>query len=361
MANGKRGDTGSAALQLLDCTLRDGSYAINFQFTADETGALCRALEQVGLHWIEIGHGVGLGATARGYGAAAETDEAYMQAASEALQQARWGVFCIPGIATLEMLDQAAGMGMGFVRIGTNLETYRDVAPFVERARHHGLFVCVNFMKSYTEPPDTFARYAAEAARFGADLVYLVDSAGGMLPEEVARYLDAVAAEAPDLRLGFHGHNNLGLAVANSLVAVEHGAEFVDVSLQGLGRSAGNTPTEQLLCVLMRRGIDLDMDPVALFEVAERLVHPLVSNRGIDTIDVTAGLALFHSSYMSTIETYAREFRVDPRRLIIAVAERDRVNAPEAMVREVAQDLAEAGVRGSWKALYKKYYGYEQT
>lgn len=349
-----------AGVRLLDCTLRDGSYAINFQFTGDDTGTLCRDLENAGVEWIEVGHGVGLCASEKGYGDAAASDLDYMEAAATALTRARWGMFCIPGIATLESLDRAADHGMGFVRIGINVEHYRQVRPFVERARQRGLFTCVNFMKSYTQPPEDFAHHAREAEAYGADLIYLVDSAGGMLPEQVAAYIDAVHARTDQLRLGFHGHNNLGMGVANALRAVELGVEFIDVSLQGLGRSAGNTPAEQFVCALMRRGVDLNIDPIALMDVAERHIRPLQTVGGVDSLDVVAGLALFHSSYMATIQKYARRYRVDPRRLIVAVCDENQADAPEDLVEAQARKLAEAGVHGAWRALYKHYYGHEQ-
>ena len=345
---------------LLDCTLRDGSYAINFQFTFEDTRTICQALEDVGVEWIEVGHGVGLCASQRGYGDAAETDVAYMEAAASVLNRANWGVFCIPGIATVEALKEAIDHGIRFVRIGVNSESYREVRPFVELARKHDLLTCVNFMKSYTCSPKDFAWYAKEAEAYGVDLVYLVDSAGGMLPEQVTNYVEAVRARSNSLRLGFHGHNNLGLGVANALRAVELGVEFIDVSLQGLGRSAGNTCSEQFVCALMRKGIDLNIDPIALIDIAERHIRLLQTGGGVDSLDVISGLALFHSSYMGIIEKYALKYRVDPRALIVAVCEIDQANAPEDMVEAQAARLAGAGKHGAWKALYKHYYGKEQ-
>jgi 4-hydroxy-2-oxovalerate aldolase len=222
------------------------------------------------------------------------------------------------------------------------------------------MFVCVNFMKSYTSPPATFAECAAEAGQAGADLVYLVDSAGGMLPHQVSEYIQAVRHTAPEVRIGFHGHHNLGLGVANSLIAIQNGAEFVDTSLQGIGRSAGNTPTELLVCALMRCGIDMNIDPIALLDLGEEFVRTRYSPRGIDPFDVISGLAQFHSSYMPVIERVARKYNVDPRQLIVSVCAVDRINAPEALVDSVAQTLAAQNKGTGWKALYKEYYGEEQ-
>lgn len=346
--------------KILECTLRDGAYAINFQFTREDTKVLLRALEDVGFDMLELGHGLGLGASEAGKGVAAEADEVYLQTAAETCREALWGMFCIPGIASLDHVDMAADHGMRFIRIGTHADQYEKGRPFIERAKKHGMFVCANFMKSYVEEPATFARYAVEAESFGADLVYIVDSAGGMFPADISRYVEAVRDRTDDLQLGFHGHHNLGMGVANSLRAAELGVAIIDTSLQGLGRGAGNTPTEQLLCALMRHGVDLDIDPIAVLDIGERYVLPLFQAHGPSSVDVISGLALFHSSYMKTIEEYATRYRVDPRRLIVAVTEKDRANAPTDLVEETARRLAEQGQRGSWKPIYAQYYGREQ-
>ena len=346
--------------KLLDCTLRDGSYAINFQFTSDDTSVICKDLEIAGVEWIEIGHGVGLCASQLGYGYAAESDVAYMKAAASVLTKAKWGMFCIPGIATLESLQEAIDHGLGFIRIGVNVENYESVRPFVELARKNNVTSCVNFMKSYTCPAKRFAQYAKSAESFGANFVYIVDSAGGMLPEEIREYVNAVRQETKTLRLGFHGHSNLGLGVSNALCAVDLGVEFIDVSLQGLGRSAGNTATEQFVCALMRKGIDLNIDPIKLMDMSERHIRPLQTTAGVSSLDIISGLALFHSSYMNVIHKYASMYKVDPRCLIIAVCEIDKKNAPSDLVEAQAIRLANEGKHGSWKSLYKHYYGDEQ-
>lgn len=347
-------------ISLLDCTLRDGSYAVNFQFTGEHTSNICRELENAGIDWIEVGHGVGLKACELGFGDAAETDLGYMKAASSALKKSKWGMFCIPGIADIDSLKLAIDNGMQFVRIGASFQNYKNSREFIELAREAGLFTCVNFMKSYTATPKEFADCAKDAEDFGANLVYLVDSAGGMLPEEIAQYVSEVKNNTSDLRLGFHGHNNLGLAVANSLKAQEMGVEFLDVSLQGMARGGGNTPAEQFICALMRKGIDVNVDPIALMNIGEKFISPFQVNEMPTSIDVISGLSLFHSSYMGIIKKVSSKHRIDPRKLIVAVCEQDQINAPEELVESLAKKLADDGEKGSWKALYKHYYGKEQ-
>jgi 4-hydroxy-2-oxovalerate aldolase len=345
---------------ILETTLRDGSYVLNFQFTAADTAVLCAELERAGFSLIEIGHGVGLGASTAGHGKAAETDEAYLQAAASTVKKAKWGMFCIPGIAKLEDVDKAGQHGMKFIRIGTNVSEVELSEPFIARAKKYGMMVCANFMKSYATAPKEFASKAKLSQSYGAEVVYVVDSAGGMLTSEMEQYFKAVQ-DTCDVQIGFHGHNNLELAVANSLRAIELGAAIVDTSLQGFGRSAGNTPTEVFLSVLKRYGLDLGIDPLLVMDIGEKYILPLVQRHGYDSIDVVTGLAQFHSSYMGVIREYSSKYRVDPRRLILSVCEQDRLSAPKAMVERTAQKLSQEGGE-VYTARFRldRYHGSEQ-
>jgi len=329
---------------ILECTLRDGSYAVDFQFTKEDTQNIAGALETLGFNFIEVGHGLGLGASEKHQWVAAETDETYLQVTADTLKTASWGMFCIPGIAKLHHLDLAADYGMKFVRIGTNVEDSRESQRFIERAKKHGMFVCSNFMKSYVSKPTEFAQHALEVEKYGSDLVYIVDSAGGMFPEDIEEYVYAIRERSQNLRLGFHGHNNLGMGVANSLQALELGVEIIDTSLQGFGRSAGNTPTEQLVCALLRKDAAFDFDIVAITDVADQYIRPLLREKGQAPIDIISGLSLFHSSYLPIIEEYAAQYKVDVRRLIMAVCAQDKVNAPVNLVMEQARLLADINV-----------------
>lgn len=351
----------SPAPIILDTTLRDGSYVINFQFTAADTAIISAELEQLGFPMIEVGHGIGMGASEAGKGQAAETDEAYMRAAAESVKSAQWGMFCIPGIARVDHIDLAAEYGMDFVRVGTDVADAALAEPFIARAKHHGMAVYANFMKSYALEPEVFAEKAALAQRFGAEAVYIVDSAGGMLPEDLKRYMGAIQ-DACDVKIGFHGHNNLDLAVANSMLAIELGAAIIDTSLQGLGRSAGNTPTEILLMALQRRGIRLGIEPLAVMDVSAKYVKPLVQRQGYDSIDIVSGYAQFHSSYMGIIREYSSKYRVDPRRLILALCAVDKVNAPRDLLDAIARRLSEESEEVFTARFHlERYHGAEQV
>jgi 4-hydroxy 2-oxovalerate aldolase len=326
--------------KILEVTLRDGSYAINFQFTAHDTAVLGKELEDVGFDLIEIGHGIGLGASECGKGQAAETDEDYLKAAAGTFKKAKFGMFCIPGIAKLEHIDMAAEYGMGFIRIGTNVTEVKTSEQFIARAKKHGMFVSANFMKSYAMGPKEFAQKAILTQKYGSDVLCIVDSAGGMLNSELEAYFKAVQ-ESCDIPLAFHGHNNIGLAVAHALRAVELGAVIVDSSLQGMGRSAGNTPTELLLVGLRRMGYDLGIEPLKVMDIGEKFILPMIKKLGYSSLDIVAGYAQFHSSYMSIIRHYSSKYRIDPRELIIKLCIADKVNAPEELVEKIAKEIKE--------------------
>jgi 4-hydroxy-2-oxovalerate aldolase len=284
-----------------------------------------------------------------------------MIAAAETLKKAKWGMFCIPGIAKLEDVDEAARHGMGFIRIGTNVTEAQLAEPFIARAKHHGMFVAANFMKSYAMEPAQFAKTAKLAQSYGVDAVYIVDSAGGMLTEELEQYIRTVQ-DTCNVPLGFHGHNNLELAVANSLRAVELGVAIIDTSLQGMGRGAGNTPTEIFLVALERKGVRMGINPLAVMDIGERYIKPFIQRTGYDSIDVITGYARFHSSYMGIIREYSSKYRVDPRKLIIALCEQDKVNAPRELVEGIARRLSnEADEVFTARFHLERYHGAEQS
>jgi len=329
----------SKTVTILDTTIRDGSYAIDFQFTAKDTAIIAAALESAGLEIIEVGHGVGLNASNAGKGVAAATDEEYMKAAASVLKKAKWGMFFIPGIGRKDDLKLAADYGMNIVRVGTNVTEIEEAEEFIQYAKKLGMFVSSNLMKSYVLPPKEFAQKAKLAQDYGVDIVYLVDSAGGMFPDDIEKYLSAMKNYI-NIPIGIHCHENLSLGIANTLKAIECGATMVDSSLQGMGRSAGNPSTEVLVTVLKKKGFDIKIDINRLMDIGENLIKPLIHKHGFDSIAITSGYAGFHSSYLNTILKYADRYQIDARDLIVGVCEQEQVYAPEELVEEVAEKLS---------------------
>jgi len=333
---------------ILDCTLRDGSYLIGHQFTAEDTYVVALGLARAGFKLIEVGHGTGLGSSRSESVRAAASDERYLDAARSALHEsdAICGMFFIPGIGKLSDLRMAAEHGMGFVRIGTNVTEVDEAERYVEQAKSVGLKVWCNLMKSYAIEVDEFLVQAAKAERFGADAISIVDSAGGMLPAEVSRYTAALRS-ATETQIGFHGHNNLQLAVANALAAVRAGADIVDSSLRGMGRSAGNAQTEVVAVLLGKQGYDVGVDIRMAMDLSERIVKPMMAReQGVDDMSLVAGAALFHSSYLPTVLEVARQEGIDPRDLIEEVGAIEKVSmSPDIAARAVRRVRARASGR----------------
>ncbi|MFC1917394.1 4-hydroxy-2-oxovalerate aldolase [Chloroflexota bacterium] len=327
-------------ITILDCTLRDGSYAIDYQFTAEDTAVIAAGLEMAGFEFIEIGHGLGLNATSSSKGVAASSDQEYLEAASRVLKKAKFGMFFIPGIGRKEDLKMAASYGMGFVRIGTNITEVDESAEYVEMAKNLGMTVSANLMKSYALPPADFLKQAMKSEGFGTDILVVVDSAGGMLPQDVIDYV-SILKNNTDLPVGYHGHNNLGLAISNTLEAIGAGATIVDATLRGMGRSAGNAQAEILVLLLEKLGYAIEIDVYKTMDMAERLLKPLMRREhpGVDSIGVISGYAQFHSSFLATIYKAAQKHDIDPRELIVKVSEIDRINVSEELAEGIAREL----------------------
>lgn len=338
---------------ILDTTLRDGSYVVDFQFTAQDIAIISGQLDQARVPYIEIGHGLGLGASRNHDMKAAESDEKYLFAAASVIKKARWGCFFIPGIGTIADIESAAEKGMNFIRIGTEIDSVENSSIYIKRAKELGLEVFSNLMKSYAASANKVANIAYIAEQYGADHICVVDSAGGMLPRTVGEYVNAVV-QAVDVSVGFHGHNNLGLAIANGISAIEHGATVIDTSVRGMGRSAGNAVTEIFVLALKRMGIELGIDVSLILKIAENHIDPITRRYlQIDSLGVISGYAQFHSSFLGKVMVHAKTHRIDPHELIVALTAVNQVDAPDDLLNQLAIDLkndkSERRVKSKWK------------
>lgn len=327
---------------ILDVTLRDGSYELDFQVSTQDEILVGTALEKAGIEYIEIGHGQGLNASSPKNGVARCTDLEYLVAAEENFHKTKYGFFCIPGIARLEDLTLLKNHGGSFVRVGANcdLKSQEGTAPFIERAKELGLIVFANYMKTYCASPDVFEKCVRISDKAGADYLTIVDSAGCMFPEDIKMYYDIIKNTATrDVGVGFHGHDNLGYAVYNTVYAATIGCEFIDTSLQSLGRGAGNASTEQVIAVLQKKyGIDTYSLP-DLMHFSEEYLRPMVKFKGVSGLDTYCGIAGFHSGYMNSIRKVAKEFNVSPYTLIVAYCKHDRIYMNEELLREIAKEI----------------------
>ena len=328
-------------VDVLECTLRDGSYAINYSFTADDTRKISKVLQDAGFDLIEVGHGTGIGSTENGPDPAAESDEAYLKAAAEVLDKSKFGMFFLPEYGRKHHLDMARDYGMHFIRVGTDVTDTANGKESVKYAKKKGYFVSYNLMKTYGVPVKEYGEIAAKVASWGVDIVVVVDSAGCMMPDEVAAYVEE-AKNSVDCLVGFHGHNNLQLAVANVLASINAGVDSVDTSLRGMGRSAGNAQTEIIIPLLKRMGVLMyDIDEFLCMDAGTEFIEPIMpAAQGTDPTALVLGLGKFHSAYLPLIKKRAEEYGLDSKRLALAVGEADCVNVTDDLVKKVADKLA---------------------
>ncbi|MGB9662479.1 MAG: 4-hydroxy-2-oxovalerate aldolase, partial [Moorellaceae bacterium] len=240
-------------IHLVDTTLRDGSHAVAHQFTREQIRAIAGGLDDAGIEYIEVSHGDGLAGSSYNYGWAALSDEEMLQAAAEVIHKGKLTVLLLPGIGTQEDLKLAIDCGAKAVRVATHV-TEADIGEqHIGMAKKMGLEAFGFLMMSHMVPPEKVVEQALLFESYGADYIYIGDSAGAMLPDEVKAKVEAVV-EKVRVPVGFHAHNNLTLATANCLAALEAGATFLDGACRGLGAGAGNAQTEALVGVLDRAG-----------------------------------------------------------------------------------------------------------
>lgn len=335
----ERLEASSSQVDILECTLRDGSYAVDFRFTEHDTEILASTLGRLGFRWIEVGHGLGLGAAQAGKGVMPASDERLIEFAKKAAPQAKIGCFFIPGIGTWDQMKSAREAGLDFIRIGYNAPEIEKAYPYIHYARELGLIPCLNFMKTYGVSPEKFGELAKGGEDAGAEAIYCVDSAGSMFPEDVRNYVGS-ARSSCRCTLGFHGHSNLQFAVANSVEAFRCGARMIDTTLFGLGRSAGNVPTEIAIAVFKRMGIETGLDLFEVMDAAEEFMGPLMSQMQMyDMMSVAMGYSQFHSSFLPKVAAAAQRHGVPLRRLVVAMAELDPVDLNEGELERVAKAL----------------------
>lgn len=325
---------------IVDTTLRDGMSSVSHKFTAQDVAAIARGLDRSGVTTIEVAHGIGLGASSIQYGIATETDPDYVRAAVGAVENADIAVLYVPGIATISDLRSSIDAGIKTVRIAVHCTEADCAQQPVEWAKSQGLTVMCFLMMSHKLEPAALAEQAALLDSYGADVVYVVDSAGAMVPQMAGDRVTALRS-AISAEVGFHAHNNLGVGIANALVAAENGATYIDGSLRGLGASAGNAQTEVLAAAFERAGWDTGVDVFGLVDTAENVVAPLMTEPQI--IDETAlilGYAGVYSTFFHPTKRAAAKYGVSTRDILMELGRRGVIGGQEDMIIDVASELA---------------------
>lgn len=327
------------APRVTDTTLRDGSHPMRHRYQLDQAEAVVGALDRGGVPVIEITHGDGLGGSSLQYGFSTTPELDLIERAREVATRARIAVLLLPGVGTRGDLQAAAGRGAQLVRIATNC-TEADISQqHFAMAGELGLEAIGFLMMSHMLEAEALAEQAALMASYGAGCVYIVDSAGAMVPGGVRDCVRALRAVVP--AVGFHGHNNLGLAVGNTVAAIEAGVDQVDGCLRGLGAGAGNAPTELLAAVMNRMGLESELDVFALCDAAEHVVAPLMPFQPLaDRESIAIGYAGVYSTFLLHAKRHGERLGVDPREILNELGRRGAVAGQEDWIVDVAEELA---------------------
>ncbi len=325
-----------------DMTLRDGMHPKRHQMSLDQMKAVACGLDAAGVPLIEVTHGDGLGGSSLNYGFPAHSDEEYLSTVIPLMKQAKISALLLPGIGTVDHLKMAQELGVSTIRVATHC-TEADVSEqHIGMARKLDMDTVGFLMMAHMATPEKLLEQAKLMESYGANCIYATDSAGYMLPEHVTARIGYLRQHLkPETEIGFHGHHNLAMGVANSIAAVAAGATRIDAAAAGLGAGAGNTPMEVFIAVCARMGIETGVDVFAISDVAEDIVVPMMDHIiRIDRDALTLGYAGVYSSFLLFAKRAEAKYGIKARDLLVELGRRGTVGGQEDMIDDLAMTMA---------------------
>ena len=335
-------------IRISDPTLRDGNHAVGHQLSAENIASYCKAADAAGVAIVEVGHGNGLGASSLQLGEAKTSDHVALTTARANLNQSKLGIHVIPGFATIERdLKHALALGVDVVRVASHCSEADICERHISFSRSEGAEVWGCLMMSHMISPTMLLEQARKMESYGAEGIVFMDSSGHFMPEDVRIRVETLV-NGLGIAVGFHGHNNLGLAIANSVAAADAGATLLDACARGFGAGAGNTQLEVLVAVLDRLKYNTGIDLYKILDAADLAETLLMKEMPtIKSVSVISGLAGVFSGFMKPVARIAKEFNVDPRDVFFELGRRKIVAGQEDIILEVAKELAQQTKKGS--------------
>ena len=324
-----------------DPTLRDGNHAVRHQLSRQSFIAYCQAAEAAGVPIVEVGHGNGLGASSMLIGECNLSDDEILSVSRENLVKTRLAIHLIPGFCTIKNdLAKAVDLGVDIFRVGAHCTEADVTGRHIEYARTAGKEAYGVLMMSHMATPAVLLEEAKKMESYGAEAIMIMDSAGAYFPDDVTERISTLV-NGLNIPVGFHGHNNLGMAVINSVAAVNAGASILDGSIRGFGAGAGNTQLEVLVAVLERLGFETGIDLYKILDaadLAEKEFNPIAPFSS--PISIISGLSGVFSGFSKQVTRTAQDYKVDPRDIFFALGKRNAVAGQESLIIEVAQEIA---------------------
>lgn len=337
-------DLNGKKIKIHDMSLRDGMHSIRHQFTLDQMKDMATSMDEAGVPLIEVTHGDGLGGSSVNYGFGLHSDEEWLDAVVPNLKNSKVSVLLLPGIGTVNNLKSAVEHGASMVRVATHCTEADVSAQHIKAAREMGLDTVGFLMMSHMIDEKALLEQAKLMVSYGATTVYATDSAGYLLPDGVYKRIDTIKQHfGDDIEVGFHGHNNMSMGVANSLSAIDAGASRIDASLAGFGAGSGNTATEVLVAVLNRMGVETGIDLNKIEDAAEDIALPIMGKpTRISRDSLTLGYAGVYSSFLLFARRAQEKYGVDARAILEELGRRGTVGGQEDMIEDLALDMAKA-------------------
>jgi 4-hydroxy-2-oxovalerate/4-hydroxy-2-oxohexanoate aldolase len=325
-----------------DMSLRDGMHAKREQMSIEQMVTIGTALDDAGVPYIQVTHGAGMGGNSLQHGFAPHSNEEYISAVASKMKQAKVSVLLIPGLGTMKELQSAYDCGARSVHVATHC-TEADTSPqHIAFARKLGMDTSGFLMMAHLNTPEGLAQQGKLMESYGAQTVYITDSAGYMLPGDVKARVAALRAVLKlETEIGFHGHHNMGMGIANSIAAIEEGASRIDASVAGLGAGAGNTPTEVFVAVCERMGMETGCDLFKLMDMAEDLIVPMMEHMvRVDRASLTLGFAGVYSTFLLHAKRAGERFGIPARDILVELGRKKMIGGQEDMIVDTAMTMA---------------------